>query len=1029
MPPPVFISFNAFRPDGGAFGPELGLVQNYLPAHAGWLSLRRKRALASVSDGPMTGAYVHIYQQVAQIQTARPDGDAISGTWLADSGAVLFSRVNEATPSDAEYIFAGGAPAAQAVKLSLSDITDPTSAADHFLRWRYRIPVTPSGAWTVTAQLVEGTTVRATDTATGSALTAYVQREYTLTAGEANAITDYANLFVVFTATVPGAAQFARPSADTSVGGWTTQAGGSTNLYQGLDETSASDADYAQSPTLAAGGAAYVYGGTLSATTDPATDAGLTFRFRYQATNAGVTIKARLKQGSTLVKEVVITAAALAWTTSATALSTAEAALITDYAALSFEAEASYPASVTSTASQFGRPTSDANNDSQFQTFAGGTTNLFQQVDETVASDSDGFVSNAAIGGSLDNFYEASLGALAAPATSAGHVVRFRWKRASTGSATILVQLFQGANLIATAANNLNKPSTDSTWTTVTYTLTAGEVSLITNYADLRLRFTHPGLFSITEAFNVSWTEFEAPKPRQAQVSWLELETPSASRAEVSWTEFQVPGVAQVYRGDVPTIITGSKTKLYEASSSGFTDISIAANYGAGAKPGAWRIGSFGNDVIATNRADPVQYRAGNTGLFADLITSSLKPKARFGAAVRDHWVLADINLTGYFPDGVWWSQFNNARFFDDQAVNFSPETQSDQQRIVSCPGQIMGLVGGDYGVIFKRNSMHLMGWVGGNLVFRFDDISRAVGTPYPSSIVSTPYGVFWFDGATFRRYNGGTGEQSIADVGTGILSEFLTDVAFSTAAIAQIEPEDISVEDQIMIGHWDPFARLIIWVYQSVEFTELTPAIPGLPQELETVTPLPYQHMRGIAYNPQEDRWVALYDRELLAAVMACKPNVTNSDAYLLKGTAGFDWDGVTTSFFQFDGTDTYEGTFNSKRQALGIEDVEEPEKSPQAVRLKGILPIFSHVPLESTPPNLSVSVTVANDPWMISGRQVKTADVSKAAISTGIMPCDVTGTWFLFSVTIPRLTAQAARAFRGIYVWWDYAGSPGGM
>jgi len=1071
MPAPVFIPFNAFRPDGGAFGPELGLVQNYLPVHAGWHSLREKRALASVTDGPMTGAYVHVYQQTAQIQKSRPSADSVDGIWLPSSGAELFDRLNEATPSDAEFIFAPSAPTAQVAYLAMSALTDPLSGADHFLRWRYRVPVT-GGAWTVLADLVStasalsslersGATATATtaeehglatgqvvlieaadqpeyngrftitvigitqftftvsgspatpatgtptyravwvsDSATGSVATVFLQREKALTAGEANAINDYAAFRLRVEATVAGAAQFSRPAADTATGGWLNEAGGGTSLFDSLNETSASDADYIESPSLEAGGASYTYSGSLSAAVDPATDAGYVWRFRYRATNAGCTLVARLKQGATVVKEITITNAATTFTTSSNALSAGEAALVLDHSALNWEAEASYPTTTTSTATAYARPESDVADG----TWSGNPNvqPLASLIDEAVADDADLIHESQDL--ITPVFYEALLSEVSDPGSGDEHVLTVR-ARYSVVSQFLEVWLVQGSFVVA-----FRKTALTTTLTDYVFALTAGEASLITDYGDLRLRLNRNEAGGGSGNVQVSWAHFAVPEPRRVQVSWAELEAPSAARAEFSWAEVQVPNVATVYRGDVPTIFTSSKTKIYEVSASGFSDVSIAAGYGAGAKPGAGRFGSFGNDVMFTNRADPVQYRPDNVGDFADLITSSLKPKARFGAAVRDHWVLADINLTGYYPDGVWWSAFNNARFFDDQAVNFSPETQSDQQRIVSCPGQIMGLVGGDYGVLFKRNSMHLMGWVGGNLVFRFDDISRAVGTPYPSSIVSTPYGIFWFDGATFRRYNGGTGEQSIADVGTGVLSEFLTDVAFSTAAVAQIEPGDIAVEDQIMIGHWDPFARLIIWTYQHTEGTQ-------------------YQHVRGIVYNPQEDRWGALYDADLLAAVMACKPNVTNSDAFLLKGTAGFDWNGTATSFFQFDGTDTYEGTFTSKRQALGIEGVEEPEKAPQAARLKGILPIFSHVPAGSAPPNLSVTVQAANDPWFYSGVQTKTTDVSRAAVSTGIMPCDVTGTWFIFSATIPRLTAQAARAFRGLYCFYDFAGSPGGL
>lgn len=46
---------------------------------------------------------------------------------------------------------------------------------------------------------------------------------------------------------VTGTPQYARPSSDSSVGTWTTDLGGTTNLYATIDETAFDDADYIQS--------------------------------------------------------------------------------------------------------------------------------------------------------------------------------------------------------------------------------------------------------------------------------------------------------------------------------------------------------------------------------------------------------------------------------------------------------------------------------------------------------------------------------------------------------------------------------------------------------------------------------------------------------------------------------------------------------------------------------------------------------------------------------------------------------------
>jgi hypothetical protein len=72
-------------------------------------------------------------------------------------------------------------------------------------------------------------------------------------------------------------AQYARPDSDVSAGTWTTDTGGTTDLYQAIDETNAVDADYIQSVTDPASAVTEV---GLSNVTDPAVSTGHIVRYR-----------------------------------------------------------------------------------------------------------------------------------------------------------------------------------------------------------------------------------------------------------------------------------------------------------------------------------------------------------------------------------------------------------------------------------------------------------------------------------------------------------------------------------------------------------------------------------------------------------------------------------------------------------------------------------------------------------------------------------------------------------------------------
>lgn len=998
-----FVPFAAFVPDGGEHGSGLALVQNALPIHGGWRPWQQKAQLASIADGPVTGAWVHVFQQSAAIQKMRPAfSDVDAGHWQAEPnvGDQAYETMDEVTASDADFAFAPNAPAAKALYVALTPPAAAPAASAHFVRWRYRIPVTPTSAWTLTMELLDGpATVVATDTATGSAATAWVERLLTLSAGEIAAITSgggYAGLQLRFTATVPGVAQFGRPESDEAVGSWTTQAGGATNLWGVLDETSASDADFIQSPALEPGAAAFTYRAALGAVADPLSVSGWTWRYRYRGRNAGVQVVARLKQGSTVIREETHSSIAATFTAAAHTLTTSELLAITDFAALETELVASYPASVASTVTQFARPDEDFDNSSGWRNTAGGTTNLFQGIDETSADDGTTFIqSDANVGGLTDSYYTAGLSAVADPLTSVGHIVRFRWKRASTGAADISVFLYDGANLIATVANVHNKSAVDSSWTTVEYTLTAAEADAISaaGYAGaLALVFVQPGLFSSAASFFVTWAEMEAPEPRRAEVSWVELEAPSASRAEVSWAEMEVPDSTVVYRGDVPTIFAGTPTKLYTVDPAAWTDVSKGSGYaGAGTTPGAWDFCSFGNQVVATNFIDPVQLRLDNAGDFQDLITGTDKPKARCCAPFRNQLMLGGINFTGHAVDEIWLSDIDNIREFSAGSATSQP--------IVSCPGQIMRLVGGDVAYVFKRRSIHGIDWIGGQLLFRVRDVSPSVGTPYPRSVVSAGDGyIYFFDGSGFSRMSavvGGAPEP----IGSEVLSRFLTDTDFSAGAVAQVEPTSIADEEQLMVGWWDPHARLLFQEYQALGDSA-------------------YRHTRGLCYNPREDRWSAYLKAGQNLAFACTHPNVTTDETHLLKGTIGFDYNGTDSTWFKFSGGLTEGVTFRTKRQTIGLDE----QGRPMATRVTGILPVFT-VAAGATPPPITVTAYAAGDLHFLTGVDSETytsADASEA----GFLPHRVAGLWWYFEVTVPVLALKMMTAFKGLYLEHDVRG-----
>lgn len=133
---------------------------------------------------------------------------------------------------------------------------------------------------------------------------------------------------------------------------------------------------------------------------------------------------------------------------------------------------------------QFARPSADTVN-TGWTDQAGGGTNIYTTIDETVASDAD-YIKTSSPPGS--NEFETLLSAVTDPAASTGHIMRWRRrKQPATGSAQInlTVRLMQGTTQIVSRADN----DLPGSFTDTSYTLTGPEADSITNYADLRLEF------------------------------------------------------------------------------------------------------------------------------------------------------------------------------------------------------------------------------------------------------------------------------------------------------------------------------------------------------------------------------------------------------------------------------------------------------------------------------------------------------------------------------------------------------------
>lgn len=128
-------------------------------------------------------------------------------------------------------------------------------------------------------------------------------------------------------------AQFARPDSDISIGLWTDDVGGTTNIWDTLNDNTTTE--YIES--LNGNNTTGEFG--LTTITDPVSSIDHNIRFSMQGTGSGgpERLNVQLFQGGTLIAQSGNMTSRGSWTTQLYLLSAAEADAITNYADLRFK--------------------------------------------------------------------------------------------------------------------------------------------------------------------------------------------------------------------------------------------------------------------------------------------------------------------------------------------------------------------------------------------------------------------------------------------------------------------------------------------------------------------------------------------------------------------------------------------------------------------------------------------------------------------------------------------------------------------
>ena len=241
-------------------------------------------------------------------------------------------------------------------------------------------------------------------------------------------------------------------------------------------------------------------------------------------------------------------------------------------------------------------------------------------------------------------------------------------------------------------------------------------------------------------------------------------------------------------------LFAAGTTKIFSVSGVGaLTDVSKTGGYTPNAYGDRFRFTQFGNAIIGTNFSDPMQvFTLGTSTAFADLAASA--PICRYITVVRDFVVTAFTNESSVlYPSRVRWSGINDETEWDADQV-----TQADYQDIPD-GGQIMGIRGGEVGIILLEKGITRMSYIGTPFIFQFDNISRGKGCISAGSIAQVQGITFFLSDDGFYSCDG----QNVVGIGSERVDRWF----FANADESQFN---------IMSSAVDPVRKLIIWNFRT---------------------------------------------------------------------------------------------------------------------------------------------------------------------------------------------------------------------
>jgi hypothetical protein len=237
----------------------------------------------------------------------------------------------------------------------------------------------------------------------------------------------------------------------------------------------------------------------------------------------------------------------------------------------------------------------------------------------------------------------------------------------------------------------------------------------------------------------------------------------------------------------VSTLFAASSQKIYKYN--GTTIALDPINTTGYTATESWDVTQFGSRMILANGKEKLQsFTLNISTAFSDLAAAA--PTAKYVAVVRDFVVAGNA---ANFENKLYWCDINDPTDWTPAATS-----QADTQ-VIPDGGDIMGITGGEFGIVLLESAIYRMSYVGSPLFFQFDAISRSQGCLSAGSVAQYKNLTYFLANDGFYVCNG----QSVESISSQKINKWF----FDNALVNDIDQMSSTV---------DPIRELIIWCFPS---------------------------------------------------------------------------------------------------------------------------------------------------------------------------------------------------------------------